>query len=228
MSDKNIPITESYQKARRVYAGFSALLLAWEFIGIGITEANISTLKIEIKSPDAIPFVLLVLVIYFAYRLSNEWMMLSKQVRGRKYAKIDLFLSHLIAGISIAVFIFQLIIDAQIFELVSINPSTVLYYIFGATQYAVIKAIRFSVLNVIRLKEFFFGAMLYIILIIAVVGLGSIVFFDVVRFNFPDDDLHKIIFPIISGFLIVSVTEAILYNYMRIRELLKKIFEDAR
>jgi len=51
-------MTDSYHKARKSYGLFSALLIAWELIGIELTkETPIENFNLIIKAPKAIPFI---------------------------------------------------------------------------------------------------------------------------------------------------------------------------
>ncbi len=124
-----VEITESYQKARRIYAGFSGLLLGWEFIGIQFLEAGVSSLKFGIKNPEAIPYVILILVIYFSYRLTNEWTILDKSSKASKSVKIDFLVSHLLGLLSIIIFVYQQLSGIQVFQIIQEN--LLLIFIIG-------------------------------------------------------------------------------------------------
>jgi hypothetical protein len=72
-SEESPALSESYHKARRNYVLFSAPLIAWELIGFDVPEAPLENVKITVKSPQAIPVVLIVVMGYFAWLVVQEW-----------------------------------------------------------------------------------------------------------------------------------------------------------
>ena len=65
------PLSEQYLKSRKQLALYSGLLFAWEFIGIklpGPNEVLFPNLNISLKSPQAVPWVLIALIFYFGFR----------------------------------------------------------------------------------------------------------------------------------------------------------------
>jgi hypothetical protein len=107
-------LTEAYQKAHKEYGLFSALLFAWELVGFKIQKATVASYEIEILSPQAIPWVFIVLVVYFAYRVTIEWLQCDSYRRRTKPSTIDFVGSHIIGASSIALFTYQRIAQAQL------------------------------------------------------------------------------------------------------------------
>ena len=68
-------VSEGYRKARKFYGLISALLLGWEIVGIRLPEGGAvetSIGKWTVLNPDAVPWVLAVLVIYAGFRFEVE------------------------------------------------------------------------------------------------------------------------------------------------------------
>lgn len=107
-------LTEQYFKTRKSLALFSGLLFAWEFIGIEIPSKPFENLNVKIKSPQAAPYVLLILVVYFTIRLLIEWYQSSYMRRELRTSKIDLSLSLAIPIVAIVTFTIQRILDIQV------------------------------------------------------------------------------------------------------------------
>lgn len=67
--DKNnlshIELSEQYYKSRKQLMLFSGLFFVYEFIGFDVPEKPLANTDIIIKSPQAVPLVLLILVVYF-------------------------------------------------------------------------------------------------------------------------------------------------------------------
>lgn len=119
----------SYDKARKAYGLAAAVLLAWELIGIDLGEAPIESLNISLKSPQAAPYVLVTLVVYFAIRLSVEWFQADPQRRQRRASRFDFALAHVIGVSSLTLYAVQAILRVQVADRVS--ASEVLDFTIG-------------------------------------------------------------------------------------------------
>ena len=82
------PLSDQYYKNRKQLVLWSGVLFAWEFIGIELNEIPFPNINIQIKSPDAAPWVLISLVLYFGYRTLIEWFHMPF---ARRYVKITLW-----------------------------------------------------------------------------------------------------------------------------------------
>ena len=108
--------SEAYQKARKSYGLFSALLMAWELIGIEIPEVPLENVKITLKSPQAIPYVLVVLVLYFGFRFTLEWLQAHPERRVNKAARIDYLAAHAIGSAAIGIYVLQALFKFQVVD----------------------------------------------------------------------------------------------------------------
>lgn len=106
--------SQAYHKAHRHYGFFSALLLGWELVGIDVSTAPLQNVNIVLKSPQALPWVLIALVIYFGFRYLVEWMQSSEQRRKRFISRLDFFVAHGIAGLAVALYFYQTISKVQL------------------------------------------------------------------------------------------------------------------
>jgi hypothetical protein len=97
-------LLESYHKARKNYAFFSALLIAWGLLGDVLFKGPIPGFGIEFIDLDVIPFVLFILVLYYGSRISIEWFQSNKIRRDRIASIIDFSLAHFL-GVS-AIFVY--------------------------------------------------------------------------------------------------------------------------
>ena len=73
---------------------WSAILFIWEFVCVDLEKAkeaggNFGTIISAIKSPQAIPWALLILVIYFLFKVVVEWHQCSRERRGIRASRID-------------------------------------------------------------------------------------------------------------------------------------------
>lgn len=119
------PLPESYHKARRSYGLFAGLLIAWELIGIELQQAPFSDFKVAFKSPEAAPFVLVALVLYFMFRITVEWHQADAVRRTMKVSKIDFRVAHFLAVTALGIFLFQRLLNLQIADLVAGNNKLV-------------------------------------------------------------------------------------------------------
>jgi hypothetical protein len=110
-------LPESYQKANRNYVAMSALLASWELIGIQLETKE--RWGIVLKSPSAVPLVLLVLVLYYAYKLKIEWLQCSPERRQNPAARLDYHVAHTIGIAAISILLVQLGIRNQIVNVIS-------------------------------------------------------------------------------------------------------------
>jgi len=123
-------LTEQYYKAHKLYGLFAALLLAWELVGIDLGEDPFPYLDIKLKSPAAAPWVLLALMVYFGFRVTVEWYQCEERRRQLRASKVDFAVSHVIAGFSLFVLLFQSVWQRQFADFVDTSVfGRVVFYV---------------------------------------------------------------------------------------------------
>jgi hypothetical protein len=112
---------EGYSHARKAYGLTSALLMAWELIGVELEASPIENLKLTLKSPQAAPYVLIVLIIYFGFRVTIEWYQTDIRRRNLPASRIDFVAAHAIAVAALALYGFQTLAKVQVANTVAPN-----------------------------------------------------------------------------------------------------------
>lgn len=91
------PMSDQYNNARNKYALFSALLLAWSFLGIQIDiKGFFANVDVSLPNPEKLPILLTVLVVYYAYRSCIEWNQCDGIRRSYRSSRVDFAIAHLI------------------------------------------------------------------------------------------------------------------------------------
>ena len=103
-----------YDKARKGYSLASALLLAWEPIGIEISPEPFDGLHVTFKSPSAAPYILIAVVLYFGFRLTVEWYQAEPARRQRVASRADFFVAHALAVAAISLYVVQALLHVQV------------------------------------------------------------------------------------------------------------------
>jgi len=139
------PFSEEYHRAHKNYGFWSALLLAWELIGIRIPvgenssatdtmlELEFFKVRIQILSPQAAPIVLLALIGYFGYRYTVEWKQSNQRRSHLRISMIDFGVAHGIATLGVLVYTYQRIKGIQIVEFV---PYIALYVLCSIASFS--------------------------------------------------------------------------------------------
>jgi len=88
------PLSPEYHKAHKQLMLWAAILFIWELVGIDLDRAkeaggNVGAIVSAIKSPQAVPWVLMILVAYFLFKTTVEWYQCSSARRSLRVAKID-------------------------------------------------------------------------------------------------------------------------------------------
>jgi hypothetical protein len=132
-------LTVPYRKARRQLTLFSGILLAWELVGVKVDPEIKSHIDFTLLNPEAIPYVLITIVVYLIYRLNVEWLMCGKTLRNSKVPKTDFVVALIIAGTSLGIFLIQKSMDTRIADLIGAVIANVL--LSSAAVFAVLVAI---------------------------------------------------------------------------------------
>jgi hypothetical protein len=97
---------------------WAAILFIWELVGIDLEKAkeaggNAGAIIIAIKSPQAVPWTLLVLVAYFLFKVTIEWYQCNSSRRELLVSRIDFFSAWVVSLMACALYLTQAIRRAQ-------------------------------------------------------------------------------------------------------------------
>jgi hypothetical protein len=116
-------MTEAYHKARRLLALFSGILIAWEYVGLRIGEQTggpvtaklpITETVVTIQNAEVIPVVVMILTIYFGFRLAIEWFQCDAQARTTLASKTDLRIAYFLASAAVLLIVLQRTTDLRL------------------------------------------------------------------------------------------------------------------
>jgi uncharacterized membrane protein len=120
-------LSTEYHKARKQLMLWAGILLIWEFVGFDLSKAqtadgNVGAIIRSIKSPQAIPWVLLILVAYFVFKVNVEWYQCGSARRNMRAAKIDFWSAWIVSLAAYALYIAQELSRVQFADLITRSP----------------------------------------------------------------------------------------------------------
>ena len=112
-------LSTEYHKARKEVLLWAGILFVWELIGIDLEKAkeaggNAGAIINAIKSPQAVPWVLLVLVGYFLFKLWIEWNQCAESRRRSLHSRIDFGSAWVVAFVAGVLYAYQAISRVQV------------------------------------------------------------------------------------------------------------------
>jgi len=112
-------LSTEYHKARKEVLLWAGILFVWELIGIDLEKAkeaggNAGAIINAIKSPQAVPWVLLVLVGYFLFKLWIEWNQCAEGRRRSLHSRIDFGSAWVVAFVAGVLYAYQAISRVQV------------------------------------------------------------------------------------------------------------------
>ncbi|HYV25268.1 MAG TPA: hypothetical protein VE969_08515 [Pyrinomonadaceae bacterium] len=150
-------LSNEYHKARKQLMLWAAILFIWELVGIDLEKGkdaggNAGAIIGALKSPQAVPWALVILVLYFAFKLRTEWRQCHVTRRQVVEAKQDYYLAFIVGGAACGLYIGQAVSHAQLADRLQSKRgliAVILTTVFGAIWlasgwrlYQVIKAWR--------------------------------------------------------------------------------------
>jgi hypothetical protein len=121
------PLSDHYHNARNKYALCSALLLAWDFLGLQIDIRGLfASVSVSIPTPEKVPILLVGLVLYHAYRICIEWNQCDRTRRSYRSSRVDFVITHLIGFASVVTYGIQQTVPPWLEQLVIDKAPTVL------------------------------------------------------------------------------------------------------
>ena len=118
------PLSTEYHKARKQVLFWAGILFIWELVGIDLEKAreaggNAGAIISSVKSPQAIPWVLIILVAYFLFKMTIEWYQCSLNRRVLRPSRIDFWSAWIIPVSAYGLYAFQAARRVQIADVVS-------------------------------------------------------------------------------------------------------------
>jgi hypothetical protein len=103
------PLTEAYSGERKRLVIYSGLLFGVEIAGlqIGHNQSGPFGSFIAFTSADAVPLVLVALIVWSLFRVIVEWFNCDYRRRQTSFARLDVYSGLLLSGLAIAMFAFQ-------------------------------------------------------------------------------------------------------------------------
>ena len=116
-------LSTEYHKARKQLMLWAGILFIWELVGIDLEKAkatggNAGAIITAIKSPQAIPWVLLVLVAYFLFKLWIEWNQCGVARRQTLASRLDFGSAWVVAFMAGILYVYQAISRIQVADVV--------------------------------------------------------------------------------------------------------------
>jgi hypothetical protein len=111
-------LTSEYHKARKQVLLWAGILFIWELVGIDLEKAkdaggNAGAIITSIKSPQAVPWVLVILVVYFLFKTTIEWYQCNPMRRASRVSRVDFLSAWAIPLLAFALGIYQAIRNVQ-------------------------------------------------------------------------------------------------------------------
>ena len=126
-------MVDAYHKARRQFTLFSGILIIWEYIGVHVgkeVKLNGVDVMATIDHPEIIPFVIFLLVLYFALRFTIEWQQCPKPQRHQNAMVADVVVTYLVGLAATIVYSLQKLSTFRLTE--SLSLVSVLVMVAGS------------------------------------------------------------------------------------------------
>ena len=125
-----------YHKAHKQVMLWSTVLFVWEFVGIDLEKAKdaegyAGAAIRSLKSPQAVPWVLLLVVLYFLFKCSVEWAQCHVDRRRIVVARIDYISALVVSAAAIALYVGQSMSSVQVADLVSSQANVIFSVFYG-------------------------------------------------------------------------------------------------
>jgi hypothetical protein len=154
-------LSGEYHKARKQVLLWAGILFIWELVGIDLEKAkeaggNAGAIIIAIKSPQAVPWVLLILVAYFLFKSTVEWYQCSATRRSLRASIVDFSSAWVVSLLAYILYFGQSISQIQLADLLASNrvKSVSLGLAIGVSlvYYALILCRRYILGNIPRIS----------------------------------------------------------------------------
>lgn len=121
------PLSTEYHKSHKQLMLWSTILFIWELIGVDLEKArdvggNVGPVVTALKSPQAIPWVLVILVLYFSFKCSIEWAQCQAERRSVRFARIDFISAWVVSVSAIFLYLGQAVARVQLANSPNFHP----------------------------------------------------------------------------------------------------------
>lgn len=177
------PLSQEYHRAHKQLMLWAGILLIWELVGVDLNRAqaaggNLGAVIGSIKSPQAVPWVLLILVGYFLFKCTVEWHQCNSSRRQFRVARVDFVSAWAVALFAYSLYVVQALVRAQIADLVSGSiraRSFVEGFLVGALLFF---AIRQAAVLMTRGQRLLTTALAFPLVVWSIWAFGPRVYFD--------------------------------------------------
>lgn len=120
---RDAALSSEYHKAHKQVMLWAAILFIWELVGVDLGKAekaggNVGPIVTALKSPQAVPWVLVILVVYFTFKLRIEWRQCGETRRQVREAKQDYYSACMVAAVACLLFFGQTISRIQFADVI--------------------------------------------------------------------------------------------------------------
>lgn len=124
-------LSGEYHKARKQLMFWSGILFIWELVGIDLEKAKTTggtagAIVNSIKSTRAVPWVLVILVAYFLFKVTVEWYQCNASRRNLRASRIDFLSAWFVSIAAYALYFGQAISHLQFAEDPDLSASIVM------------------------------------------------------------------------------------------------------
>lgn len=131
------PLSTEYHKAHKQLMLWSAILFIWELVGIDLEKAkeaggNAGAIISAIKSPQAVPWALIIVIAYFLFKTSVEWYQCNSKRRTLRVARIDFATSWIVPITAYALYAYQAIKKVQFADVIQQGKPTRDWTVIGS------------------------------------------------------------------------------------------------
>jgi hypothetical protein len=126
------PLSTEYHKAHKQLMLWSAILFIWELVGIDLEKAkeaggSAGAIVVAIKSPQAIPWALTILVAYFLFKTTVEWFQCGEARRKLRVAQIDFTTAWVVPITAFALYAYQVSKNVQVADVIQSREKSFLF-----------------------------------------------------------------------------------------------------
>jgi hypothetical protein len=138
-------LTPEYHKARKQLMLWAGILFIWELVGIDLEKAqnaggNAGALVKSIKSPQAVPWVFLILLAYFLFKTTIEWYQCSVARRSLRVSRIDFTSAWIVSLLAFALYVGQAISRVQFANVVKPSVKVGAFLVAGFAAFMFVGA----------------------------------------------------------------------------------------